>query len=135
MSYTRLIYHVVTATKGREPLISPEVEAVLFPAFQRKAMDLGGRLVRAGGVEDHVHLIVEIPPTVTVSDFVRALKAGSSRAVTKTCVIHSPFQWQSGYGCFTLSAHNLQAILAYVEKQKHHHAIHDLWPHFERITP
>ena len=134
MSYTRLRYHIVTGTKNREPVITPELETIIYPALQNKAMDNGGKLLQIGGVEDHIHVVAAIPPTIAVADFVREIKTGSSRAVNKSGLLDWPFHWQIGYGAFTLNPFDLKDILRYVAYQKQHHAEGTLWPAYERFT-
>src|SRR5690606_11158743 len=118
MSYTRLRYHIVTATQDRHPLITPEVEAVLYPALYRKAQDCGGRLLAVGGVADHIHLVAALPPTIALADFIRAVKARASRVVNKAGFYGGQFRWQRGYGAFTLDPFDLARVLAYVSHQK-----------------
>jgi putative transposase len=98
MSYTRLRYHIVTATKHRDVVITPEVEAIIYPALQQKAVELGGKLLSIGGVEDHIHLVASIPPTLAVAMVVQRLKAASSRAVNAAEVLEGLFAWQGSYG-------------------------------------
>ena len=133
MSFTRLRYHIVTATKDHAPAITKEVEAVLYPALQRKAQGEGGKLLAVGGVADHVHVVAAVPPTVALSDFVRAVKAGSSRAVSRAEFCGGQFRWQSGYGAFTLNPLDLSRVIAYVTHQKQHHAGGQTWAAYERL--
>ena len=131
MSHRRLYYHVVTATKRRAPLISAEVEAILFGAFEVKARAQGGKVIAVGGVEDHVHLVVAIPATIAVADSVRTLKASASRAVNDASAPDEGFQWQDGYAIFTLNPNDLGGIVRYVQRQKEHHAGRSLWAPYE----
>ena len=131
MSYTRLRYHIITATKRRAPVITPEVESVLYPALQQKAQDGSGHLLQIGGIADHVHMIAALHPSNALSDFVRAVKAGSSRAVRRA--VDPSFQWQRGYAAFTLNPLDLSRILAYVTHQKEHHRAGRLWAAYERL--
>lgn len=133
MSYTRLRYHIITATKRRSPLITPEVESVLYPALQQKAQDKNGHLLQIGGIADHVHMIAVLHPSCAVADFVRAVKAGSSRAANRSAVCEGPFRWQRGYAAFSLNPLNLSRIIAYVARQKEHHRAGRLWAAYERL--
>ncbi|PEN07994.1 hypothetical protein CRI93_06010 [Longimonas halophila] len=81
MPYTRLRYHLITATHGRLPIITPNVEAVLYPALEEAALNAKGRVLQLGGVADHVHIVVALQPTMAVSDFMRVVKTHSSRRV------------------------------------------------------
>ncbi len=132
MSYTRLRYHIITATKNREMIITPEVEALIYPALQAKALECGGKLFQVGGVEDHVHMVAALPPSVALAAFVRELKTASSRAVNKAGLLEERFEWQRGYGAFTLNPLDLSTVLHYVANQKQHHAEGELWTSYER---
>lgn len=134
MSYTRLRYHIVTATKNRSPAITAEVEAVIYPALYHKAKDCGGRLLKAGGVADHIHLVAAVPPTLALADFVREVKTRASRAVNTAGFYDGTFRWQRGYGAFTLNPLNLSQVIAYVANQKQHHAAGRLWAAYERMS-
>ena len=127
MPFTRLRYHLVTATKGREPLIGPKVEPIVYDSLEEKIEELDGRLFAIGGIEDHIHLVAAVPPTIAVSDFVGRIKAAASGALSKE------FAWQRGYGAFTLWPEGLGKITRYVRNQKVHHASDDLREHLEEM--
>ena len=134
MSFTRLRYHIVFATKERARWIWPEVEAFLYPVIGHIARQLDGRLLAVGGVQDHVHLVCAIRPSIALDDFVRDVKSRSSAAVRGEFENLYGFGWQDGYGGFTLNPLDMDEIFAYVRNQKEHHAnneLHDLW---ERVT-
>ena len=132
MSFTRLRFHITTATKGRRRLILPEVEAVLVPALFRVAEDAGGTLIRVGGVEDHSHIVAGIRPTVPLSRFVGVLKGESSKIIREKFP-ELDFAWQRGYGAFTVNPYDMDALIAYVDNQKEHHLAGTLWEPFEYI--
>src|SRR5687768_10791569 len=105
MSYTRLRYHIVTATKYRDRIITPEIEPVLHAALRRKAASQWGKILQIGGVEDHIHIIAAVPPTIALAEFVRQLKSSSTRVVNEIALLNQRFEWQEGYGAFTLNPH------------------------------
>lgn len=71
-----------------------------------------------GGIEDHIHSLISIPPVISVSDAVRVLKANSSRWMSEH---GEAFSWQTGYGSFTVSMANAKRVVAYIENQREHH--------------
>lgn len=73
-----------------------------------------------GGMEDHVHLLIEIPPTLSLAEAVCIIKANSSRWM-KTKRLASNFAWQKGYGAFGVSKSNMPAVIRYIRTQEHHH--------------
>jgi putative transposase len=113
-------------------VITPELEGVIYPALQTKAIDLGGTVLQVGGVEDHIHIVAAVPPSVALSDFVGELKSASSRAVNQSGLLEGEFAWQRGYGAFTLNPQDLAGIVRYVANQKQHHAEGRLWEVFEK---
>jgi putative transposase len=133
MAYTRLRYHVVTATHKRRRIITQAVEEIIFAVIPKRAEELGGRILKLGGIDDHIHFVVAVPPIITVADFVGEVKAESSRAVNRSDVLDEEFKWQRSYGAFTCNPMDMQRILEYVADQKRHHAKGMLWPEFEKI--
>ncbi len=134
ISYTCLRYHLITTTKYREMLLTQAVEDVFYPAMYKKADEIGCRLLEANGVEDHTHLVAAIHPTVTVADFMRIVKTAGSRAINKSRLSRGQFNWQDGYGAFTLEPFNLSPVRQSVINQKIHHKTKNLWPAYEKVS-
>ena len=78
-SYTNLLYHVVYGTKLRQPLIDEEFQPRLYEYIGGTIRGLKGVSLQIGGVEDHVHILAKLPPTIAVSDFLEKLKSNSSK--------------------------------------------------------
>ena len=121
MAYWRLHYHLVWATYKREPTIDRERERVIYGTLYRKAEELGLILHAAGNVEDHLHVVVSIPPRIAIADCVRHFKGTSAHAVNHMPGAHPVFKWQRGYGALTLGGRSLPAAIAYANHQKQHH--------------
>jgi putative transposase len=121
MPYQRLYYHFVWTTKGRMPLISAQVEDVLFPAIRQKIEQFGGFTYTLNGTVDHVHLAVAVPVNITVADFIGQIKGSSAYIVNKTLSLTEPLRWQNEYGVFTFAAADLDRIKNYIDRQKQHH--------------
>ena len=120
-SYTNLLTHVVFSTKDRRPLIDAALEARLFPYFGGIVRQLGGKLYVANGVEDHVHLLVELHPSVAVAEAVGKIKGNSTHWIHESFSDRSAFAWQRGYGGFSVSQSNVSMVARYIERQKAHH--------------
>src|SRR5690554_1147586 len=133
MSYTRLRYHIVTATKYREPLLTPDVESVAYKVLRMEAETLGAKISHIGGIEDHIHIIAAIPPTLAVSTFVGRIKTEATKALKRNFAHLDAFAWQPGFGAFTLNPNDMDGIIHYVLNQKNHHRKDDLWAQFERL--
>src|SRR4029079_571058 len=93
----------VFSTKRREPWIGAGLAERLYAYIGGIIQGEKGALYDIGGVEDHVHLYVRWRPDATISDLMRAVKAGSSKWVHDTFPGLGAFAWQEGYGAFTVS--------------------------------
>ena len=119
--YSELVYHFVWGTRNREPLIIPEVEALIVPYIEEKCRQLGYRLHAVGCVEDHVHLLLTLKPTDTVADVVRRLKGSSSHFVNDEGDVDEVLYWQRGYGALSLRKKDIPFVTKYVLNQREHH--------------
>lgn len=133
MSYWKLFYHVVTATKNRLPLLSAQNESFIFQIMENKIRELGGTLYAINGVEDHVHFLVSIPPKIAIADFIGQVKGVAATIHNKTFPNGDPFFWQHQYGVFSFDEKRLASVIAYVDQQKIHHAAGSLIQALERI--
>ena len=120
-SFTRLTYHIVFATKCRTPSITDEFSESLYEYMGGTLRAKQGSAVEIGGVTDHVHLLARLSPTFAVSNVVRDLKANSSKWVNEKTKLSGNFQWQKGYGAFTVSYDKVSAVARYIRNQQEHH--------------
>jgi REP element-mobilizing transposase RayT len=121
-TYTSLHYHIVFSTKGREPWIAPEMEGRIWGHLATVARQYEMTPLKVGGLDDHIHLVVALPPTLAISKAVQLLKGSSSRWIRQSFSDLDIFHWQDGYGAFTVSTSVLPATIAYVERQR---AVHE----------
>lgn len=121
MAFWRLYYHLVWSTKNREPLIKPEIEKRLYAYLVTKAAELGCYVYAVNGCQEHVHLIIAIPPKHAVAEVVKHLKGASSHNLNQAGLDYT-FAWQRGYGALSLGERQRQQAEDYVAKQKTHHA-------------
>ena len=133
MPYWRLYYHVVWATKDREPLITRALEDALFEYVRGKGIALGGKVYAVGGIEDHVHVAVSIPPRLAISTYVGQLKGASSHWVNHVFQLGAGFDWQEGFGVFSFSHTGLAGVAEYIARQREHHQTGQTIPALERI--
>ncbi len=134
MALWRLYYHLVWATKERLPLIHPNQEADLYRYLIGKADSLRCIVHCLNGIEDHVHLVVSIPQTLSVADFVKQIKGSSSHYLNQAFPANSNnFGWQQGYGVFSLGSKQLEQAVVYVQNQKEHHLNKTTIASLERI--
>lgn len=125
MTLWRTYYHLVWATVDRAPLITTSLEPELYAYLEVKIRSLGCLFHAVGGMADHLHLVVSIPPSCAIADFVKRVKGSSSRHLNLTFPDQT-FAWQREYGVFSLGGKQLAGASAYVQNQKQHHAEHSL---------
>ena len=122
MPYWRLFYHLVWATKERLPLIDPTWEPRLYAGLASAVEACHARVYAIGGVADHVHVAVSIPPSIKVSDVVARIKGSSAHLVNHEITPDAYFGWQGSYGVLSFGERSLERIVSYVQGQKTHHA-------------
>jgi putative transposase len=120
-TYTCLHYHIIFSTKNRQRWISPDIEERLWSYLGGIAEKNGMTPLKNGGIEDHVHIVVGLPPTMAPSKAVQLLKGGSSLWIHETFPELADFAWQDGYGAFTVSKSQLPDLIEYVKNQREHH--------------
>ena len=121
MPFWKLYYHLVWATKNREPFIQPAIEDRLYAYIVRKAAELGVYVYVINGWFDHIHLVVSIPPKHAVAYIVKCLKGASSHNLNHSVSLDYQFEWQRGYGALSLGERQRPVAEAYVKNQKQHH--------------
>jgi putative transposase len=121
MPYWQLFYHIVWATKNREPIISPEIESIIYDFLNAKAISLGAVVFALDGWHDHVHMVAAIPPSIAVAKFIGQIKAVAATKFNKSGHPKAPLYWQSEYAVFSFDKKNLPNYISYVKGQKEHH--------------
>ncbi len=133
MTYWRLHYHISWSTKDRQPILTPKVEKVFYGVIYGKAKELDLKIHAAGNVDDHVHIVVSIPPKIAVADCVRHLKGASAFAINHMAESDGQFKWQAGYGALTVGERSLETVMEYAARQKEHHKERTSIDVYERI--
>ena len=118
-THTNLVYHIVFSTQGHLPLLTKEVRPELFAYMGGLVKEKKGKPHIINGVDDHGHLLLGLPPDVSVSDSMRFVKANSSRWMKER--FGKPFAWQKGFGAFSVSRSNADAVAKYIRDQEEHH--------------
>ena len=133
-TYTEAFYHFVWATRKREHFITEDVERPLYCYIEQRCNKMRVPVYALNGMPDHVHLVVGLPATLSVSDFVEAVKGASSHYVNHLPNQPNCLYWQPGYGLLTFAQSDLKRGVTYVENQKWHHADGKLSPKMERTA-
>jgi REP element-mobilizing transposase RayT len=113
--------HCTFSTKGRYPLIDSNLEARLWPYVGGIARENRMKALAIGGTADHLHALLSIPGMMSFAKAVQLIKGGSSKWVNDTRSKPGKFEWQEGYGAFSVSASQVPKTVAYINNQKEHH--------------
>lgn len=120
-TYTQLYVHVVFAVKGRANSISIQWKEKLYQYITGIITNKNQKLMIINGMPDHIHLLIGLNPNCNLSDLVRDIKANSSKWINENKWITGKFEWQAGFGAFTIGQSQVQAVVNYILKQEEHH--------------
>lgn len=118
-SHSKLLSHIIWSTKNRDRLIEKSMRPFLYQAMSDAASRADCIMHAIGGVEDHVHLLIEISRTTALSDLVREIKSAAICQLRN----HSfnDFDWQTGFSAFSISLPTIGAVKQYIAQQEEHH--------------
>ena len=120
-SYTKILIHYVFSTKNREKIMTAPLQERLWAYMGGIAKGNNMKALAIGGIEDHVHLLISLPVTLSISKAIQLIKGGSSKWVHDTFPDYNKFNWQEGYGAFSVSISQIKNTIAYINRQKEHH--------------
>lgn len=120
-SLSKVLVHLVFSVKHRHPLLHDEFRDRLHAYIGGIIRNHKGHLLRAGSVEDHIHLFYVQPRTSAPCDLVQAIKADSSAFLRSLAPHLANFHWQTGYGLFSVSSTHRAQVEAYIDRQREHH--------------
>lgn len=120
-SYISIKVHYIFSTKNRHKIITPELEERLWPYMGGIAKQNNMKALAIGGIEDHAHILLSLPSTISIAKAIQLIKGGSSKWVSDTFSSLRDFEWQEGYGAFSISISHVDDTIAYIENQKEHH--------------
>jgi len=132
-TYTQLTYHFVFGSKDRLNLLDEPVTQRLYPFLTAMINNELGFTRIIGGMPDHLHILADLSPKVTVSEVLRDLKGRSSSWLRREFPALQ-FSWQEGYGAFTVSASVIDKVQAYIQNQKQHHEKQDFRTEFVTLV-
>jgi REP element-mobilizing transposase RayT len=114
-----LVVHLIFSTKGRHPLITPEIRTDLFAYLGGIIRKMQGTALIINGTTDHLHMLIRMRPAHAAAEIARVVKTNSSRWVREKWNMN--FAWQTGYGAFSVSESNVPAVSQYIATQEEHH--------------
>ena len=121
MSYVQLIYHAVIRTKKSEPTLSLEYSDELYRYIWGIIKNKNSMLYRINGMEEHIHILFSLHPTIALSDFMRDLKVETSKMLKRTAGFEQFTAWGEGYAALTYSLKDKDSIIHYIKEQREHH--------------
>ena len=132
-TYRQIYYHLVFGTKFRDPSITSSGEKPLYNYIWGIIKSLNCKLYQINGMSDHIHLLTDLHPSISLSNFVKEIKVSSSMWMKKSGLFPSFVGWQEGYGSFTCSESEKDRIISYIKGQKSHHAIESFEEEYKRL--
>ncbi len=122
MPYTQILYQLVWSTRQREKTMIKEDRHKLFRHMWGTLRNHKCHLYRINGVEDHLHILTHMHPTIALSDLIKDLKISSSKFIKKNKIFPDFDAWQQGYGAFTYSIESKDRLIEYIKNQEAHHS-------------
>lgn len=120
-TYTQLYIHLVFAVKYRLAIIHPSWEERLHLYIISILQNNGHKALAVNSAYDHVHILVGLNPKQSISEIMRLVKRDSSEFINKEKLTSRKFHWQEGYGAFSHSKSQIDAVVKYILNQKQHH--------------
>ena len=120
-TYTQILYHIVFSTKNREPSLLKENREQLFRYIWGISQKHNCFLIRINGVEDHIHLLIRLHPSVALAALVKDIKMSSHKFIKDQNLFPDFISWQEGYGAFTYSIKAKNKLINYIKNQEEHH--------------
>ncbi len=121
-SLVKTLLHIIFSTKNRAALITPKIEPDLFKYMSGIIENNSSKLLLANGTSDHIHLLVSLGKTISVSELIGDIKRDSSKWIKLQDQSLADFYWQEGYGAFSVGYTQIEEVKTYIAAQKEHHA-------------
>lgn len=123
--FLSLLVHFTWSTAGREPWLGAELRDGLYSYIGGILTNKKAKLISAGGMFDHIHLLASLPSTISIADCVNVVKSNSSRWIHESSSRLRGFPWQEGYGAFSVSKSGEDEVVRYILNQAEHHRKRD----------
>jgi REP element-mobilizing transposase RayT len=120
-TYTQILYHIVFSTKNRTRCLTKERRPEVFKYIAGVLKNQNCQVNQINGVEDHVHILASLHPTVSLSSLVKDIKLASNHFIKKKQIFPKFNGWQEGYAAFTYSIKSKERLIQYVKNQERHH--------------
>ena len=133
ITYTQILYQIVFSTKSRERTLTKNNRDELFQFMTGILKSKKCHLYQIGGVEDHIHIITHLHPSMALSDLVKDLKLSSSLMIKRNYLFKNFDGWQDGFGAFTYDIKAKERLIRYVINQEEHHQKKDFITEYKEL--
>ena len=132
-TYTQILYQIVFSTKNRDKILIKENREILFRYIWGILKNKKCLLYQINGVDDHIHIVLHLHQSVSLSDLIKEIKTASSKYIKENKLFPNFDSWQVGYGAFTYSIKEKQRLIDYVKNQEEHHRKKDFREEFKDL--
>jgi putative transposase len=132
-SYRQHLYHIVFRTKNSRPTIKQDHVTDLYAYIGGIVKHKNSHLYRINGVENHLHILTDLHPSIAPADFMREVKASSSLWMKNSNLFPQFIGWEEGYGSFTCSYRDVNRLIEYIKNQQEHHKKETFEEEYRRI--
>lgn len=132
-TYRQIYYQIVFGTKNRKPTIAKSQDETLYKYISGIIENKKCKLYRINGIEDHIHIMSDLHPSICLADYVKEIKVASSVWMKEHGMFPDFEGWQDGYGAFTYSLREKDMIINYIKNQKEHHRSENFYDEYKRL--
>jgi putative transposase len=133
-AYSEINLHITWHVKDNVPVLRDDIETQLRRYLRGRALQEKDLVFHEiGGTDDHVHVVVTVPPTLLLSEWIGQMKGASSHYINNEIANRKVLEWQGGYGAVSFGTRDLPWVTEYVRKQREHHARGTAFERLERI--
>lgn len=121
-TYTQIYVHYVFATKERCPLLQNKHQKQIYAYLVSKSKENECYVKAIGGTDDHIHMLISVSPKLSISELAKVLKGSTSHYINDLKLSPKHFEWQLGYGAFSVSQSSVGKVVDYIRTQPLHHS-------------
>ncbi len=120
-TYSQIHLHIIFAVKYRQSIIHNSWKDELYCYISGIVQHNKHKMIAINGMSDHIHLLIGMRPTQSISELLQDIKGSSSKWINEKKFIKSRFEWQEGYGVFSYGKSQIKNVITYIENQEEHH--------------
>jgi putative transposase len=132
-TYTQILYQIVFSTKYRELTLEAKSRPLLFNYMAGILKKKRCHPYRINGIEDHLHILTHLHPSISLSNLVKDIKLASTDMIKKNKIFPIFGGWQDGYGAFTYSIKQKNVLIDYIKNQEQHHKVQPFIEEFKEL--